>query len=79
MDATSLAKLNRDREIFDKINDHIKKLRSRKQTPKKIPPMEEVEAARKNLEEVIIFVAFRTLREKNDFQRESRHEKQRPC
>ena len=66
MDAASLANLNRDREIFDRINDHIKKLRSKKQILKKIPPMEEVEAARKNLEEVIVFFAFRASRKKDE-------------
>lgn len=52
LDAAALAKLSRERDILDRIDDHMKKLRSRKQNVDKISPAEEVEVARRNLEEV---------------------------
>ena len=55
LDASSLLKMTRDREILDRIDEEMKKLRSKKPPLEEITPMEEVEAARKNLEEVFAY------------------------
>ena len=54
LDTASLTKMTRDRDVLNRIDDHIKKLHNKKTTLEKISPTEEVEAARKNLEEVTI-------------------------
>ena len=51
-------RMTRDREILDRIDEQMKKLRSKKPTLEEVTPMEEVEAARKNLEEVLSFFLF---------------------
>jgi len=53
LDASSLMRMTRDREILDRIDEQMKKLRSKKPTLEEVTPMEEVEAARKNLEEAL--------------------------
>ena len=55
MDAGSLTKMTRDRDVIDKIEDHIRKMRIRRPSQDQYTPEEEVEKARNNLGEVINF------------------------
>ena len=57
MDAGSLTKMTRDRDVIDKIEDHIRKMRIRRPSQDQYTPEEEVEKAKNNLGEVTNFSA----------------------
>ena len=48
----SLFKANRDRELFDRIGDHVRKIEMNRAANDKLTPAEEVELARRNLDRV---------------------------
>eukprot|EP00795_Rhopilema_esculentum_P011905 gene11905-2467_t len=49
----SLFKANRDRELFDRIGDHVRKLEINRAANDKLTPSEEVELARRNLDRAL--------------------------
>lgn len=53
LDSDALSKLIRNKDIFERIDDHMKRLRKKDGHVDKISPSEEVEIARKNLEEAL--------------------------
>ena len=58
LDRDSLTKLTRDRNIIDKIDEHIKQMRNNRPSRDKLTPAEQVEATKKNLQEVYSNLLF---------------------
>eukprot|EP00794_Sanderia_malayensis_P005581 gene5581-6270_t len=52
-DKLSIEKLKRDREIIDRIEEHVRKMRLESTARKKMNPTEQVNEAKKNLEEAL--------------------------